>query len=107
MLQTMEMMKVFFDIPGVTFVVGISRVALLEAVAAHYGEDFETDSIVRADLYPDKIFQIGVSVHVSTLKLLEVFLRPLRALSATPSRSAIGCSGERDPSLTAASSNTS
>lgn len=107
MFQTMEMMKVFFDIPGVTFVVGVSRAALLEAVATHYGEDLETDSIVRADLYLDRIFQVGVSVHVSTLKLLEVFFEATQFPLGNPEHIGDRVFWGDGPALTPVSSNTS
>ena len=73
MFRLMESMKLFFDVPGVVFVVGAAIAPLRQAVSEHYGENLDPEQITRADLYVEKIFPTQMRVSVPIPPILDRF----------------------------------
>jgi hypothetical protein len=71
MFRLMESMKLFFDVPGVVFVVGVAIAPMRQAVAEHYGEKVDSNEITRADLYVEKIFPAQFKVDVPITQIIE------------------------------------
>jgi hypothetical protein len=74
-LDVLESMKLFFDVEGCVFVVGLDQAIVEQAVAAKYGTDASTGSqdLVRAE-YVKKIFQVPFALPRLSTRQLQDYL---------------------------------
>jgi len=80
-LQVLESMKLFFDLDGFIFVVGLDREVVEQAIEARYGNrpslDNQSGPTIRGSEYIKKIFQVPFTLPPIALEQLDEFLATL------------------------------
>lgn len=88
-LQVLESMKLFFDLRGFVFVVGLDREIVERCIDVVYGRRAEAEGegalpLVRGSEYIKKIFQVPYSLAPVSLSLLDDLFRSLKRDSRLP-----------------------
>ncbi|GAP17260.1 P-loop NTPase fold protein [Levilinea saccharolytica] len=80
-IEVLEAIKLFLDVPGTVFVLGMDREVVRRGIEAHYGALLKTSSEdempINGDVYLQKIIQIPFNLPPLDMKAREKFIQNL------------------------------